>query len=163
MKVIFLDVDGVLDVFDPGQYMQELKKDAVIRLKKIVDDTDAKIVVISNWRYGSPRYIDQCRAGHTFQQECDNWPTLIKVLNQYGMQIYDVTPWQDTLSRRGDEIMEYRRKHPEISSFVILDDCFFDDYSEFTELRQRLVFVDASQALQEHDVEKAIALLQEGK
>lgn len=52
MKIIFLDVDGVLDIFNKEQYIQVLRKDAVFRLKRIVDETEAKIVFISNWRYG---------------------------------------------------------------------------------------------------------------
>lgn len=52
MKIIFLDVDGVLDIFNKEQYIQVLRKDAVFRLKRIVDEKESKIVVISNWRYG---------------------------------------------------------------------------------------------------------------
>lgn len=116
MKVIFLDVDGVLDIFNTEQYMQVLLKDAVQRLKRIVDETDAKIVVASNWRYGCDRYKDR-----------------IKDLKRY----------------------------PQIESFVILDDCFSDDYSQYPQLQKKLVFVDANQALQDCDVEKAVGILQD--
>jgi hypothetical protein len=59
LKVIFLDVDGVLNsrgkwagcdlanLTDSGTRIDPL---AVARLKRIVDATDAKIVVSSTWR-----------------------------------------------------------------------------------------------------------------
>lgn len=66
IKVIFLDVDGVLN---SHQYYEELErqvkngqaqdgfdklidKDAVLRVKKICDETGAKIVISSTWRHG---------------------------------------------------------------------------------------------------------------
>lgn len=160
MKVIFLDVDGVLDIFNTEQYIQVLMEDAVLRLKRIVDETKAKIVVISNWRYGSHWYVDRSEEKQRYPQECDNWPSLGKKLNKYGMQIYDVTPWEDALTTRSEEILAYLKRHPDIVSFVILDDCFSDDYSQYPKLQENLVFVDANQALQECDVEKAIGILQ---
>lgn len=160
MKVIFLDVDGVLDIFNPEQHIQDIMKSAVLRLRKIIDKTAAKIVVISNWRYGSSVFAERHKEKDIFQQECDNYPILIEELRKYGMEIYDITPWEDSLNTRSEEIMEYLKRRPEIKSFVILDDCFGDNYSQYQELKQRLVFVDANTALQDGDVEKAIAILE---
>lgn len=161
MKVIFLDIDGVLDIFNTEQYMQVLMKDAVQRLKRIVDETDAKIVVASNWRYGCDQYKDRIKERQHYPQECDNWLLLAKVLGEYDMEIQDVTPWEDSLTTRSEEILEYVKRHPQIESYVILDDCFSDDYSQFPELQKKLVFVDANQALQDYDVEKAVGILQD--
>ena len=49
MKVIFLDFDGVITI-PPKWY---LKADKIKWIKKIVDETDAKIVVSSSWRMDS--------------------------------------------------------------------------------------------------------------
>ncbi len=49
----FLDIGSVLDIFDPNTIIQELLESALKRLRRIVKETDAKIVIISNWRYGS--------------------------------------------------------------------------------------------------------------
>lgn len=93
MKIVFLDVDGVLDIFNREQYIQVLR--------------------------------------------------------------------EDSLTNRSEEILDYLKRYSEIESYVILDDCFSDDYSQYPELQERLVFVDANQALQDCDVEKAMGILQD--
>ncbi len=53
MKIIFLDIDGVLNVCYNGahdEYGQAFHPHFVENLKKIVDETGAKIVVSSSWR-----------------------------------------------------------------------------------------------------------------
>lgn len=120
-----------------------------------------KIVVISNWRYGSHWYNNRIEERHNFPQECDNWPTFVQVFRGLNMGIYDVTPWEDSLTNRSEEILDYLTRYSEIESYVILDDCFSDDYSQYPELQERLVFVDANQALQDCDVEKAMGILQD--
>ena len=55
MKVIFLDIDGVLncgtttELTKTGDRFVENK--FIERLKKIVDETGAKVVLSSDWRY----------------------------------------------------------------------------------------------------------------
>jgi len=49
MKVIFLDFDGVITI-PPKWYLNAGK---IKWIKKIVDETDAKIVVSSSWRMDS--------------------------------------------------------------------------------------------------------------
>lgn len=52
MKVIFLDIDGVLNVISQGndQYGQLFHQHLVDNLKRIIDATSAKIVISSSWR-----------------------------------------------------------------------------------------------------------------
>ena len=57
MKVIFLDVDGVLNsqqLFEKCEDDQliSVDEDNIKNLKTIVDATGAKIVLSSSWRYG---------------------------------------------------------------------------------------------------------------
>ena len=47
MKIIFLDIDGVIST-EKSHYV--LDKDACDLLGKIIDATDAKIVISSSWR-----------------------------------------------------------------------------------------------------------------
>ena len=47
MKVIFLDIDGVLKEED---YDAEFKDECFARLRKIVDATSAEIILSSSWR-----------------------------------------------------------------------------------------------------------------
>lgn len=159
MKVIFLDIDGVLDVFDSTSYLQNLLPGAVERLHRIVERTAAKIVVISTWRFGSEVYRKICEEQKSHQQECDNWPQLVSALESSGMQIFDVTPWREDLPNRTAEVLHFLEKHPETEGYVILDDCYGDDYSGSEELRKCLVFVDALKGLQDSDVEKAVEVL----
>ena len=60
MKVIFLDIDGLLnsdEYFDKIKKMQiqgiesEIDVNKVKLLKKAVDETGAKVVLTSSWRY----------------------------------------------------------------------------------------------------------------
>jgi len=59
MKIIFLDVDGVLNSYN---YIldEELNNDLIKNLKKILDNTDAKIVLSSAWRL-SKEYTNQLK------------------------------------------------------------------------------------------------------
>lgn len=55
MKVIFLDIDGVLNVISKtrDEYGSEFHLDFVENLKNIIGSTDAKIVISSTWRKSS--------------------------------------------------------------------------------------------------------------
>lgn len=48
---------------------------------------------------------------------------------------------------------------PNVKRYVILDDCFQDDYSSDLKLREHLVFVDALKGLQKQDIIKACEIL----
>ena len=47
IKILFLDVDGVLNKL--GSFI-ELNKTLILRLKKIIHETQCKIVLSSDWR-----------------------------------------------------------------------------------------------------------------
>lgn len=140
MKVIFLDVDGVLNSARDG-YSLQLENDYHFEmLKKIVDATDAKIVLSSSWRIG-------------FHAPSLPEKNLIERLEKYGMEIMDFTPCMT--GTRGDEIREWLSNNGPVESFVILDDgC---DMAEFKETN--LVRTNTSVGLQEKDVDKAIKIL----
>lgn len=106
MKVIFLDFNGVLDTHFK---MDEIDYDNLQRLKFIVSVTGAKIVISSSlkntyWRSGMIRGLLK---------------EVIDRLISEGMDVIDFTPMMDS---REDEIKLYLDNHPEVSSYVILDD-----------------------------------------
>lgn len=116
MKVIFLDVDGVLNsesfankMFDEEGvrifYDDILDKRAIACLKQIVVKTDAVIVLSSSWRK-----IPSSREH------------LVRQLAEYGLSIHSDTPY--TGEERGDDISAWFRMHSDIAveSYVILDD-----------------------------------------
>ena len=156
---VFLDVDGVLDVFTSKAHIQNILPEAVERLKRLVTRFGAVVVVISDWRYGSEQYADRCRQNNAFQKQCDNWPYLVEALKKESIPIYGVTPWDEEIASRTEEIEVYLEEHPEISRYVILDDCYGDDYSSNSEIKSHLVYIDALKGLQDSDLLKASEII----
>lgn len=106
MKVIFLDFNGVLDTWFE---MNEINYDNLQRLKWIVQETGAKVVISSSIK---GNYVVTGIMG----------PMLLKVVNRLldeGIDVIGVTPNEDT---REHEIMMYLHEHPEVENYVILDD-----------------------------------------
>ena len=113
------------------------------RLKNIVDTTDAKIVLSSDWR------LDR-----DDDEEDFHYLTLVKMLCEYDMDILDFTPYLGNVPR-GLEISEYISKYEEgIESFVILD-----DRCDMEPVNDRLVRTDPSVGLTNEYVLEAIAIL----
>ena len=106
MKVIFLDVDGVLNSAQDG-YSIRLKTDSHLKiLQYIVKETGAKIVLSSSWRIG-------------FTPASKN---LLARFKEYGLEIMDCTPEMSDLCR-GDEIRKWLNDTDyTVENFVILDD-----------------------------------------
>lgn len=114
MKVIFLDVDGVLNSVE-DRFSWTIETDKHLKLLKyIIDNTNAKIVISSSWRILS-----------------GTKNTLIKRLKDFNIEVYSETPHlcSDGI-RRGDEIRQWLKENKEIENFVILDD--ESDMREFT-------------------------------
>lgn len=128
MKVIFLDVDGVLNT---GRFRKILKKReglsyedsqfffdpiAMKNLSSLVKENNAKIVISSTWRYDKNNPKDMY------------WKMLIGNLREFGLEDYviDITPdlreKYNTISCRGYEIKEWLNNNKNIESFVIIDD-----------------------------------------
>ena len=139
MKVIFLDVDGVLNSARDRFSTKLVSEYHFDFLKELVDATGAKIVLSSSWRIG-------------FNAMRHPEKNLLTKLESRGLEIYDFTPIMT--GTRGDEIREWLTTHP-VDSFVILDD--EDDMAEFADTH--LVKTDMAVGLQDSDVEKAIAML----
>lgn len=127
MKVIFLDVEGVLNTRETfyNLYMNwnnniGVKRDKiddfrVAFLKKIVDETDAKIVLNSSW---NERYQ---RSDNKLVPIYESSKLLEKQFNKYGLNVYDIIPECDN-SYREKEINIWLEHHQNIESFIVLDD-----------------------------------------
>lgn len=61
MKIIFLDIDGVLNVIGQGydEYGQLFHPHLVENLKYIVDQTEAKIIISSSWRSSGLKALEE--------------------------------------------------------------------------------------------------------
>jgi len=98
MKIIFLDVDGVLND-NSGYHLDDFR---LKLLKRIIKQTDAKIVVSSTWRLSKLSLLQ-------------------KKLNKYDLKIYSQT---DVLDKRENEIHSWLNKNYDlnISQWVSIDD-----------------------------------------
>ena len=117
MKVIFLDVDGVLNNRHTRTRTCEgwcfVDDFLVARVRKIVDATGAVIVLSSTWR-DEWNIKDESLNGSDFNE-------LRAKFNEFGMDFFSRTgEWQKR--GRGWEIMDWLERHEAIESFVILDD-----------------------------------------
>lgn len=119
MRVIFLDVDGVLN---NGRAFKEshrlgclgcgtdaLAYENMKRFRELYDAVDAKVVLSSTWReFPEANRLIRC------------------ALFSWGIPVYDQTPIIDCF-KRGEEIYSWMEHQPEkIESYVILDDLEFD-------------------------------------
>ena len=116
MKVIFLDFDGVITI-PPKWYINSNK---IKWIKKIVDETDAKIVVSSSWRMDSVEETINDILGKT--KRCPRNKMLYWIIDN----IYDVTPWFSDKkyygTGRGGQIQTWLDVHHEVDNYVIIDD-----------------------------------------
>ena len=142
MKVIFLDVDGVLNSAQDG-YSIRLRTDSHLKLlQRIIKETGAKIVLSSSWRIG-------------FTPASKN---LLARFKEYGLELMDCTPELSDLCR-GDEIRKWLNDTDYTEeNFVILDD--EANMAEFAE--KNLVQTDTNVGLQKADAVRCIKLLNSG-
>ena len=155
MKIIFLDIDGVLNNVRTQEMFEDyifISDDKILLLKELIDKTGAKVVLSSSWRKGW-RFKDT-------NPRCANedvrlFNALELKLKEYGITLISYTGhfWN-----RGKEIEDWLNNWngEKIESFVILDDM---DSAEFAPNSDRLVQTDISTGLTEEKVQEAIKLL----
>lgn len=174
MKVLFLDIDGVLNSENWFAYriycvknnmvnilmnfvdtddrnikhkLTMLDDRAIANLNRIIEETGCKVVLSSSWR--SPNESE-----NIFTQD------LLK-LKGFKYEFYDVTPrlwFSDFSIRRGEEIkfwLDKESEKHEIESFVILD----DDSDMLPEQMNNFIHVDGQVGLTDRDVLTAIEIL----
>lgn len=128
-KVIFLDIDGVLNSsFWNDTHQMEISDGTLIDRKKVkllsklVQRTGAEIVLHSGWKYWFDTDLTPLRA------ESEKLQTL---LLEKGLHISSVTPDYATeeIKRtkkfsliKAKEILAYIEEHPEVQQWVVIDD-----------------------------------------
>jgi hypothetical protein len=103
MKVLFLDIDGVVNRVGTRQrYRGFMGIDPFLAsvVGKIILDTDAAVVLTSTWRHfqGGREEVDR-----------------------HVHKTFDVTPIADT-GFRGEEVKMWLDRHPEVTRYAIVDD-----------------------------------------
>jgi hypothetical protein len=103
MKVIFLDIDGVLnsdETRNPRNLPYIVDKKLLGRLTRLVDRSAAKVVLTSSWR------ID---------------PVGLFAAKHWRIPFMDVCPDMPKKPRR-EEILIWLERHPRVARYVVIDD-----------------------------------------
>lgn len=158
MKVIFLDVDGVLNSLSCKEKIDGylfVEDEKIALLKELIDHTGAKVVLSSTWRYGwyAMEHFEESRDSdlrdiHMFEKLRDK-------LLEYGIELLGYT---EDFGRRGEEISAWLKKWTgePIEAYVILDDM---GGIEIRPHCRYLVQTSISQGIEPKHVKKAIKLL----
>jgi hypothetical protein len=163
MKIIFLDIDGVLnhEAFYKERYEKrndgnviehpynEIDSKCVANLNMLITDTNAKVVISSTWRHSGLSYCEDVLSYHGFMGD-----------------IIDVTPSSPTRFR-GLEILDWIKNNEELigephynfTEYVILD----DDSDMLYWQRNNFLLIDRFVGLTMGDVFRAKKILNNGK
>lgn len=163
MKIIFLDIDGVLnhEAFYKERYEKrndgnviehpysEVDPKCVANLNTLITDTNAKIVISSTWRHSGLSYCEDVLGYHGFMGE-----------------IIDITPSSPTRFR-GLEILDWIKNNEELigephynfTEYVILD----DDSDMLYWQRNNFLLIDRFVGLTMGNVFQAKRILNGGK
>ena len=151
MKIIFLDIDGVLNSrrFDREEHDGNIDRSRLELLHELVEKSGATVVLSSSWRY----HWDKDR------EHCDEIGVeLERVFKEYGIELYDKTPRLS--GHRPNEIMKWLEDNRGTwDSFVVIDDSWCD-WGEF--LRTRCVRTNPmiGRGLEREHIEKALEILE---
>lgn len=158
-KIIFLDVDGVLNSSETKEeyepYIPGLDAENLAVLRRIVERTGAVLVLTSTWKFGWEREnkAAQSDSGHYLDRR----------LNDFGLRISDKTA--DDGVCRGKGIREWLRKNRSSDSgtkWIVLDDQEFPDFAEEGILPHFIKTDYFDGGLGRRHVGKALRLLGEG-
>lgn len=155
MKVIFLDIDGVLNTPSSesrcGEYIG-IDDEKVENLKKIVENTKAEIVLISTWK----KYWRKEKKLKPLQDYSANY--LDEKLAKQGLKAVDKTK-DKSVGRylsRGESVLEYVCRNS-VENYIILDDCQFD--YDGCGIADKLVKTKQIEGLTEKEVKTACRIM----
>ena len=151
MQIIFLDVDGVLNIMSPSYNTAAYRPDGSVvwmdvhliqRLNYLIEKTGAEVVISSSWRLDMKDL--------KLQLEANSFKHWDKVQGE--------TPY---FGFRGDEIQRYLDEHPEIDGYVVLEDEPTDVCGDMcsTIPEEFVVSVDMKNGLTDQDITKAKDIL----
>lgn len=158
MKVIFLDIDGVLNVIPKSHddFGGTFHEDFVENLRQIIDETGAKIVISSSWRFSGLEWMQKMWRFRNLPGEVIDVTTFFadKKLN---LNYWDVV--------RGHEIKIWLDTHTDIENYVILDDDLdmldeqMNNYVQCSDNKEHPDCIDIGYGLTKICAEKTIEIL----
>lgn len=163
IKVIFLDIDGVINTKEwhskmtkstpKDEYGYAFDPIAVANLAHIVDETGAEIVISSSWKfYGVSKLREMWQKRNLPGNILDITPNYVsdEMLLNANLEEIQIGVC------RGNEIKEWLSRHEdEVINYAIVDD--FDDL--LPEQEDHVVLTDSLIGITERDAAKAIAIL----
>lgn len=157
-KIIFLDIDGVLNSMDYFEQTKdckgytEINPEQVKLLKEIVDRTGTEIVLSSTWRGLGKRKNEPEHPMYTY---------LIDTLKEYGMEIVDHTPYIEQDRPREIKAWLDKQSDKDIRSVSLDDDFPKHKYDEvgIGDCLVRTCFYEKNGGLRQEHVEKAVEIL----
>lgn len=157
MKVLFLDIDGVLNYSGTEARtpsgMVGIVDSLVKKLRTIIDNTNAIIVLSSDWKkllYSYDHVEDLPPDGQY----------LLRKLKRRGLHISSKLSDDIPNRHRGEAIRQWLQHNgvQETDTWCVLDDRLFDDYVELG-MEDHLVLTHEMFGLTDKDVTKAIDIL----
>lgn len=151
MKVIFLDIDNVLNCatsISNCYGWTGIDNALVKKIAKIVAETGAKIVLTSTWKL-------EFRLEEGYKQTNREAQYMVNKFRQARLKIHDITI--DKLYNRGCGIHKYLNEHPNINSWVVVDDFQFEDFDK--EILARFVQTSPLTGITDNDMVKIIEIL----
>lgn len=157
MKVIFLDIDGVLN-FDGTEARAPNGCDGIVdrlvkKLKTIIDNTNALVVLSTDWKDA----WTQSAADVSDLSPVGQY--MVKKLRRHGVHITSKISDKYPNELRGTAIMEWIATHKSVESWCVLDDVYFDDYLNYMEISKHIVLTDPKVGLTDDNVTYAIDIL----
>ena len=154
MKIIFLDVDGVLNIMSPSYTTSYFRPDGsvkymdehlVYRLNYLIEKTDTNIVISSSWRLDMEDLKEQLELSGF----------------KYWDKVIGATDYNE--KHRGEQIIDYLSDYNNISNYVVLEDEIEDVHGDKCMIVpiENVVEVDFRNGLTHQDVEKAIKILED--
>lgn len=154
MKVIFLDIDGVLNFAaseaKSATGAQGIASAPVKNLRRIVKETGAFIVLTSTWKNEWDFNEEECSEDGKY---------LVRKLKREGLHILDKTT--DLILNRGQGIRDWLERHKGVESWIVIDDEIFPDYESRNIMPHLIKTSYGKDGLNKELADKAIQLLNE--
>mmetsp|Transcript_53606 Transcript_53606/g.149125 ORF Transcript_53606/g.149125 Transcript_53606/m.149125 type:complete len:258 (-) Transcript_53606:96-869(-) len=148
MKLIFLDIDGVLVTRRIGVFEEPL----LMNLKKVVEQTGAKIVLSSDWRRHPTARLEARR-----------------VLGTVGLNFIGCTPCLSAyIAQRPTEIMQWKREHTrradgeKVTQWIAIDDRALLEERHGQHLQGHFVQTQPMRGLVESVADECVRILNQG-
>lgn len=141
MKILFLDIDGVLNNFKERNFGEVFSANACACLNSLLSRVpDLQIVISSAWRMWGLEYMKAVLQKNGIDSE----------------RVIGVTDREEGI--RGQQIQRWLDANPGVSAFVILD-----DETDMGDLRNNLIKTSMYVGLTDKEIDDAVQLLENQK